>query len=245
MIPLPRGLVVSCQGPPGTLLDDPHVMAAMAAAAERAGAIGIRAQGVADIRAIRRVTGLPIIGLLKRDIGGRRWITPTVADAIAIVGAGADLVAVDLTAGPRPDGSTAEAYLRDLRDAITAPILADVSTLTEGIAAADGGAAAVLTTMSGYTPQSRPLEGPDLELVSELVRAVAIPVIAEGRFRSPEQVRDALDRGAHAVVVGTAITNPLEITRWFMVGVGSSAQAGGLADGGAGTGPSPDSREDR
>ena len=222
MITLRRGLVVSCQGPPGTLLDDPRVMAAMAAAAETAGAVGIRAQGVADIRAIRQVTTLPIIGLLKRDIEGRRWITPTVADAIATAAAGADMVAVDLTAGPRPDGRTPAAFLRDLLEAVEVPILADVSTLAEGIAAASGGAGAVLSTMSGYTPWSRQLEGPDLVLVSELVAAVEVPVIAEGRFRTPDQVRDALERGAHAVVVGTAITNPLAITRWFVDGIGLS-----------------------
>lgn len=220
MIPLARGLVVSCQGPPGTLLDDPRVMSAMAAAADLAGAVGIRAQGVADIRAIGLVTTLPIIGLRKRDIGGRRWITPTVADALALVEAGAHMVAVDLTAGPRPDGRTPEEHLRELTGVVAAPILADVSTLAEGVAAVDGGADAVLTTMSGYTPQSRHPDGPDLELVAELVRSVRVPVIAEGRFRTPDQVREALDRGAHAVVVGTAITNPLEITRWLVTGLG-------------------------
>jgi N-acylglucosamine-6-phosphate 2-epimerase len=126
------------------------------------------------------------------------------------------MVAVDLTARPRPDGSTPAAFLRDLIDAIAQPILADVSTVAEGLAAAGGGASAVATTLSGYTPYSRRPDGPDLDLVAELVDAVEIPVLAEGRYRTADQVSDALGRGAHAVVVGTAITNPLEITRWFV-----------------------------
>ncbi len=221
MFGLPRGIVVSCQGPPGTTLDDPHVMAAMAKAAEAAGAIGIRAQGEADIRAIRELTTLPIIGILKREIDGQRWITLSIDDAMRVTDAGADFVAVDLTNRPRPDGLTSVAFLQKLLGSITVPILADVSTREEGFAAARAGAAAVLSTLSGYTPHSRQQAGPDLELVSELVSAVEVPVIAEGRYRTAEQVRDAFRRGAYAVVVGTAITNTLEITRWFVAGVPS------------------------
>jgi putative N-acetylmannosamine-6-phosphate epimerase len=58
--------------------------------------------------------------------------------------------------------------------------------------------------------------GPDLELLSALVAAIGAPVVAEGRFDSPDLVAEAFRRGAHAVVVGTAITNPSEITRKFV-----------------------------
>ena len=213
---LARGIVVSCQGPPGTALDDPAVMVAMARAAEQAGVVGIRAQGQADIRAIRAATTLPIIGLLKRDIDGERRITPSVADAILVASAGADLVAVDLTNRPRPNGLTPRAFLAELSASVNVPIVADISTFEEGLEAARGGAAAVITTMSGYTSQSRHLKGPDLELISELVQAVSVPVIGEGRYRTEEQVEEAFSRGAHAVVIGTAITNPLQITKWFV-----------------------------
>jgi N-acylglucosamine-6-phosphate 2-epimerase len=221
MMSLPRGIVVSCQGPPGTSLDDPHVMVAMAKAAEQAGAIGIRAQGQADIRAIRQATTLPIIGLLKREIEGERRITPSLADAIAVAEAGADMVAVDLTNRPRLDNVTPVVFLKQLVKSVGLPILADVSTVEEGLAAAEEGAAAVLSTLSGYTSYSRQLKSPDLELISELVQAIKVPVLAEGRYRTVQQVEEAFVRGAHAVVIGTAITNSLQITRWFVEGVPS------------------------
>ena len=41
------------------------------------------------------------------------------------------------------------------------------------------------------------------------------PLIAEGRIHTPEQARQALDAGAFAVVVGTAITHPATISGWF------------------------------
>ena len=216
MMSLPRGIVVSCQGPPGTALDDPHVMVAMALAAEQAGAVGIRAQGVADIRAIRQATKLPIIGLLKREVGGARLITPSVDDAILVAEAGADIVAVDLTARLRQDDATPVEHVRRLLAALNVPILADVSTVEEGLAAVEAGAASVSSTMSGYTSYSRQSREPDLELISELSQAVTVPVLAEGRYRTGQQVAEAFARGAHAVVIGAAITNPLEITRWFV-----------------------------
>lgn len=226
MLVVPPGVVVSCQGPKGTPLDDPSVMAAMAAAAQAAGATAIRAQGVADIQAIRKVVSIPIIGLLKREIEGEIRITPRVEDAIAIAEAGADLVAVDLTRRPRPDGLTPGAHMRRLVDVGLTQILADVSTIDEGVEATRTGAPCVSTTLSGYTPYSRQIDGPDLALVAELVRAVSVPVLAEGRFRTPEQVAEAFGLGAYAVVIGTAITNPLEITRWFVAAFMTGRRAG-------------------
>ena len=211
-----RGLIVSCQGPPGTRLDDPQVMAAMAAAAESAGAVAIRAEGVADIRAIKDATSLPVIGLMKRDIDGIRWITPTVDDAKALADAGSDMVAVDMTRRQRPDGRHAHEMLEALLVAVEVPIFADVSILDEGIVAASGGVSAVLSTLSGYTAYSRQSDEPDVQLVSELVERVDVPVIAEGRYQTSQQVAQAMEQGAHSVVVGTAITNPIEITRRFV-----------------------------
>jgi putative N-acetylmannosamine-6-phosphate epimerase len=212
---VPPGLVVSCQGPTGTPLDDPGVMAAMAQVAQMAGAVAIRAQGVADIRRICEVVSIPIIGLLKREVNGERRITLSVDDALLVAEAGAEVIAVDLTRRPRPDGLTPEAFMGQLARAIDLPILADVSTVDEGVVAAGAGAACVSSTMSGYTSYSPQLAGPDLGLVAALVKSVSVPVFAEGRYRTPEQASEAFRRGAYGVVVGTAITNTLEIARWF------------------------------
>jgi N-acylglucosamine-6-phosphate 2-epimerase len=218
-VPLPRGLVVSCQGAVGTPLDDPRVMAAMAVAAVAAGAVAIRAQGVADIRRIREAVDVPIIGLIKRVVGDERRITLTIREAVAAAEAGADIVAVESTDRPREDGLAPAEHLRLLVAELDRPVMADVATLQEGIDAEAAGAHLVGSTMSGYTRSSPRLPGPDLALVADLVAALRVPVVAEGRYHTPADVAEAFARGAHAVVVGTAITNPLEITRWFVAAV--------------------------
>ena len=98
------------------------------------------------------------------------------------------------------------------------PVLADISTLEEGLAAVACGAGFVSTTLSGYTAYSPDLPGPDFELLEQLVAALRprkVPVIAEGRIATPEQAVRALALGAHAVVVGSAITRPQWITARF------------------------------
>lgn len=79
--------------------------------------------------------------------------------------------------------------------------------------AAELGATYVSTTLSGYTGYAGPKpETSDLELIRNLA---AVPIIAEGRYNTPGLARAAIDAGAYAVVVGTMITNPREITRRF------------------------------
>jgi N-acylglucosamine-6-phosphate 2-epimerase len=196
-------------------------MAAMARAAVGGGAGGLRMNGPDDIRAARVVTNLPIIGLYKRPYGDCPVvITPTFAEADAIARAGAGIVAMDATARPRPDGVTAAALIARIHADLGLPVLADVAGLDDALAAEAAGADAVATTLSGYVDPAAPsLEDPDLALVEVLARRLRLPVIAEGRIRTPEQARAALDRGAFAVVVGTAITNPREITQWFVRGL--------------------------
>jgi len=192
-------------------------MAAMAESAERGGAGGIRADGEADIRAIKARVRLPMIGILKRrDLGPDVWITPDLRSALAVVRAGAEIIAMDGTRRPRPDGTTFAMIVRELKREVSALVMADVSTLEEGLAAADAGADLVATTLSGYTPYSPSQRSPDLDLVEALSGRLSIPVIAEGRYSTPEDARRAIERGAHAVVVGQAITNPMTTTRRFV-----------------------------
>ena len=95
--------------------------------------------------------------------------------------------------------------------------MADVSTLEEGIAAADLGADILSTTLAGYTLESvSSPSGPDLPLLKKLVAQVNIPVVLEGRIWEPEQVDSAFDAGAHCVVIGSAITRPQLITKRFV-----------------------------
>ena len=212
------GLVVSVQAPPGSPLAAPEHMAAMARAAAAGGARAIRAEGAADVRAIKAAVGLPMIGLRKRELAGTPvYITPELRDAGEIATAGADAIALDATLRPRAGGLSAADFIARLRTDLAIPLLADVDGFEAGVAAREAGADAVATTLSGYTGGAVP-EQPDLELVRRLAAALDCPVVAEGRYASPELVRAAFQAGAHAVVVGTAITDPLTLTRRFAAG---------------------------
>lgn len=210
------GLVVSCQAPRDSPLAATAHLVALARAAEAGGACGIRAEGSEDIAAIRAAVGLPLIGLRKRQVAGSDvYITPQLEDARAVAAAGADIVAVDATRRARPGGGDGAHFVAELAAELGRPLLADVDGLEAGVAAEAAGAAAVATTLSGYTGSGPPPSGPDLELVAELASRLDCPVLAEGRYATPEEVRAALDAGAFAVVVGIAITDPLALTRRF------------------------------
>lgn len=201
-------LIVSCQARPGDPLRAPRHMAAMAASVTASAPVAaIRAQGVEDLRAIRAAIGsLPLVGLWK-DGGTGVYITPTAAHAEAIAEAGADVVAVDGTGRPRPDGKPLQHTIEAVHRC-GALVMADVSTSEEGVAAAGSGADLVASTLSGYTPYSTQSPEPDLTLVAELSTRLDTPVVAEGRLHTPDQARAAIDAGAWAVVVGTAVTAP-------------------------------------
>lgn len=211
---LRRGLIVSCQADSSSPLYGSFFMSAMAKAAEMGGAVGIRANGPEDIRAIRSVVKLIIIGIYKVPIPGYPvYITPTFETAKEIAEAGADIIACDATlrARPVPFGD----LVKMIHQELGLGVMADVSTLEEGLRAAEVGADLIATTLSGYTPYSPKRKGPDIALIRELAKALPIPIIGEGRFRYPWQVKRAIRAGAYAVVVGNAITNPISITRWF------------------------------
>lgn len=214
---VPRGLIVSCQAPPGDPLRGSLFMARMAVAAARGGAIAIRAEGADDIRAIRESVSLPIIGIGKRVYPSSPVsITPTFQEAREVVSAGAVTVALDGTARPRPGGEALADLIARIHLELDVPVLADVSTHEEGLSAAAAGADAVASTLSGYVEGSPASEEPDVELVRLLAGALALPVVAEGRYRTPAEATRAIEAGAYAVVVGTAITRPHLITGMFV-----------------------------
>ena len=209
-------LIVSCQAYPGEPMRDPDCMRRVAEAVIAGGAAGIRAQGPDDIRAIRAVTDIPLIGLWK-DGDDDVVITPTLKHALDVARAGADIVALDATGRPRPDGRALPETIRAVHEETGRLVMADVSTLWEAQRAQDAGADVVATTLAGYTPQSRTsTTGPLLDLVEEVAADLEVPVVAEGRIHTPAQAVAALERGAFAVVVGTAITHPSTLTRWFL-----------------------------
>ncbi|MGW1102875.1 N-acetylmannosamine-6-phosphate 2-epimerase [Streptomyces sp. NPDC002540] len=214
---LQGGLIVSCQAPPGDPMRETGTLVRLARSAVAGGGAAIRANEPAVVAAIVEAVDLPVIGLWKDgDVGV--YITPTVRHALALVEAGAAVVAADATDRPRPDGSSFAELVAAVHGA-GALVMADVSTLAEGITAAGQGADFVSTTLSGYVPGTPEQTGPDLELVAELSAAIDVPVVAEGRINTPDEAAEALARGAHSVVVGTAITAPTALTARFVAGI--------------------------
>ncbi|MCX5163946.1 N-acetylmannosamine-6-phosphate 2-epimerase [Streptomyces sp. NBC_00264] len=210
-------LIVSCQAPPGDPMRETGTLVRLARSAVAGGGAAIRANEPEVVAAIAGAVDLPVIGLWKDgDVGV--YITPTVRHALALAEAGADVVAADATDRPRPDGSTFAELVAAVHGA-GALVMADVSTLAEGITAAAQGADFVSTTLSGYVPGPPEQPGPDLGLVAALAAAIDVPVVAEGRINTPEDAAEALARGAHSVVVGTAITAPTALTARFVAAI--------------------------
>ena len=213
-------LIVSCQPVVGGPLDRPDIVVGFALAALTSGAAAVRIEGIDNVTAVRAATRAPIIGLIKRDYPGTTVrISATVSDIDALANAGADIIAFDATAYPRP------APAADLLAAIhghSRIAMADISTAAEAETAARLGADLIGTTLSGYMEGPIP-EVPDIQLVKAIV-GCGKPVIAEGRIRTPEQAKAAIQAGAFAVVVGSAITRPEHITEWFATAVADAVE---------------------
>ncbi|QIK72344.1 N-acetylmannosamine-6-phosphate 2-epimerase [Propioniciclava coleopterorum] len=209
------GLVVSCQAYPGEPMLDPRTMTQIAQAAVAGGAVGIRGKGLDDLRAMHAAIDVPVIGLVKVGSEGV-FITPTLADCLAVAETGAQIVALDGTRRPRPDGRTLAETVAELRAAFPdVLVMADCGSVADAQAAVAAGVDVLGTTLAGYTGERPPTEGPDWEVVDQVVALGALPVFVEGRVHSPAQAAEAMRRGAFAVVVGTAITHPTTLTRWF------------------------------
>ncbi|QJU55754.1 putative N-acetylmannosamine-6-phosphate 2-epimerase [Herbiconiux sp. KACC 21604] len=219
-IELLRGhLIVSCQAPEDSPLRDAGIIAAIAEAAVQAGAAAVRINSAEHVAAVRERVAVPIIGLEKTlDQSGAQWITPTLDRARRLVDAGADIVALDATLRDRPWDERIDELLPAVRE-LGVPVMADVDGFAAGSHAARLGAELVGTTLSGYTtvPQNRS-GAPDIELVGELA-AASIPVVAEGRIKTPAELTAAFEAGALAVVVGTSITEPMALTRRFAAAI--------------------------
>jgi len=212
-------LIVSCQAEGDDPFNRPEFISLFAKAAAMGGAAGIRALGKENISAIAKATSLPVVGLTKgRFDDGTVLITGDFPDVSEVLEAGAAIVALDATARRRPNGLLGDGFVKAVKQRFDVPVLADIGELEEARLAVDAGADAVATTLSGYTPRTaqRQTTEPDWDLLEAMVRTLDAPVIVEGGVWTPGHARRALEMGAHAVVVGTAITRPRVITSTFV-----------------------------
>ena len=211
-------LVVSVQAYPGEPMRTPETMAAIARACELGGAAAIRCQGLSDISAIKGRVEVPVIGLWKEGHDGV-FITPTLRHALACAYAGADIVALDATDCPRPDGRTFEETVAELRRRVGALIMADCSCIEDIRRGFAAGCDVCSTTLShGNQAWGTALDdGPDLALLRQATEEFpGMPVCCEGHVHTPADATAAIQAGAWMVVSGTAITHPTTITSWFV-----------------------------
>jgi N-acylglucosamine-6-phosphate 2-epimerase len=209
-------LIVSCQAAPGDPLNHVDTLRRIAISVVRGGAGGLRANGVECVEAFRRETLLPIIGIQKRSIGGEVSITPDFAAAKSISDAGADVIALDCTTNRAAAAEPWPQLIRRIHAEIGKPVLADIASFEDALAAQEVAADAVATTLYGFTPETAQFRSVDWELVKRLLGRLRVPLIVEGHISQPEEVRRALDLGTYAVVVGSAITRPESITARFV-----------------------------
>ena len=218
-------LIVSCQALPQEPLHSSFIMGRMARAAKEGGAAGIRANTKEDIKEIQEVTGLPIIGIVKRDYPDSAvYITPTMKEIEELMEVKPEIVAIDATGALRPGNVTLADFFHQIKEKYPEQkLMADCSTIEEALFADELGFDFIGTTMVGYTPQSKGLkiEENDFEILRTILKKVKHPVIAEGNVNSPEKAKRVIELGSYAVVVGSSITRPQLITKGYAEAVNS------------------------
>jgi len=209
---LKNGLIVSCQ----VQKDDPiytdDIVVKMAEAAKWAGAVAIRANSPEQIKAIKAQVDLPMIGLYKiwhddTDV----CITPTLQAAKEVWEAGAQIIALDCTSQITHEKTVAWDLIKEVKKEIPeAIIFADISNYEEAKRAIENGADIVAPTLYGYTEETKDIEYPDLREFARMCRDFKddVYMMMEGHLYTPEDAMKCLYLGAHAVVVGSAITRP-------------------------------------
>lgn len=209
-------LIVSCQALPNEPLHSSFIMGRMALAAKQAGAAGIRAQGVEDIQEIMSVVDCPVIGIIKRDYPDSDvYITPTKKEVEELLATNCQMIALDATLRDRPNDELLSELVKQIHEQGVLA-MADCSTIEEAIQAQEIGFDCVSTTLAGYTPYSKNVDGPNFELLKQMLEQCSIPVIAEGKINTPQELKEVVDLGVHSAVVGGAITRPQQIAKRFI-----------------------------
>ena len=214
-------LIVSCQALEDEPLYSSFIMGKMALAATQAGAGGIRANTISDIKEIKKNTNLHIIGIIKRNYGNCNvYITPTIKEVDELVEEGVDIIAIDSTRRQRPDNVELECFVKNIKEKYPNQIvMGDISNVDEAVYSEKIGVDIVGTTLCGYTDYTKG-DNP-LNTLQEVLKAVKIPVIAEGNLDTPEKAKKSIQIGALAVVVGGAITRPKQIAEKFIKAIES------------------------
>ena len=175
---------------------------------------------VSDIKEIKSIVPLPVIGIIKKQYPGTEvYITPSMNEIDALHEIGVEIIALDATDQSRPDHKSLEAFYNEIRKKYPDQrLMADCSTFEEAVRADRLGFDFIGTTLVGYTPQSKGnhIEQNDFELIRRILSTIKNPLIAEGNIDTPQKARRVIELGAYSVVVGSIITRPQIITRRFV-----------------------------
>jgi N-acylglucosamine-6-phosphate 2-epimerase len=221
------GLIVSCQAAADAPLHGPVFMAAMAKAAEMAGTVGIRADGPMDIAAIKAAVRLPMIGIYKIRLPSyhpRFYITPTFESAVEVAKLGSEIIALHVLPEYDKDVEALKTRIRRIKEELDVLVMGDIATVADAEFAVAHGVDIVATTSARYAYPDEKMPGPPIDLVRELAETVPVPIIAEGHFKTPEDCAAAIEAGAHAVVVGTALTAPEKVMAEFVQAMKAAAR---------------------
>ena len=211
---LKGSLIASCQPIPGGPLDFSSFILASAKASIIGGAKGLRIEGFRNLKIIKKNLNLPVIGIKKRVSKNYPIIiTPLLSDVEKLSELGAEIIAFDSTLRERP---YSVGSLISKIHSCKKIAMADCSSIKDAINAIENGADILSTTLSGYTGGKPPPKNPDFKLLNQLIKKFKVPVIAEGRFNTPIFYKKAINLGAHAVVVGTALNRIELITKSFL-----------------------------
>jgi len=212
------GLIVSCQALEDEPLHSSYIMSRMALAAKEGGAVGIRANTPEDIREIKKVLDLPIIALYKQVYPDSSvYITPTEREVDQLIEVHPEIIALDATNRTRPGGMSLDDFFGMIRKRYPEQLfMADCATYEEGIHAQEIGFDIVGTTLCGYTEDTSDINIPNHSMIKQLAEHLRIPLIAEGGIWELEDLRKITKENIHAVVIGSAITRPREITARFV-----------------------------
>ena len=219
---LKNKIIISIQAMPNEpLYNETCIMAMAESVIKLAGINAVRLAGERDIKNIKnKFPFVTVIGITKpkkipENYKEIVYITPTVSDCEKIIKAGADIVAFDGTLRPRPNNET----IKDIIDYIHSNkklAMADIATYDEAINAKNLGCDIVSTTLSGYTKETENYPDiPDYELVKKIKKNLDIFTILEGKIWEKNDVKEAFNSGADAVVIGSAVTRPQLIAKRF------------------------------
>jgi len=222
---LRHGVIVSCQGDPKVNpMGTPENLLLMARCAKLGGCVGFRANMPQNVGPIKKeFPDMPMVGIWKIvSPGSDVYITPNMEAVDTLVGLGCEIIAADATDRLNANGEKAYTMMTKIKEKYPDVLaMADIADINDARLAAKAGADICSTTLSGYTAYTQDKQGKcDFDLVRQIRQEnLGMFIITEGKIWTREDAVKAYECGADCIVIGTAITAPIAITKRFVTAV--------------------------